>query len=143
MITSEKKERWDIQKTRQESLPNLKLDDREFTIFRTCLNKYKKDLGIVFITKKKFCKLSLNKQEYLRWKYEEDKNKMDFFKYLWYELKKSKDYKCSKCGTRTRYLYMFCKNMKYIKEFRLPDFDLLCKDCWRDINAPVNSDLKA
>jgi len=130
MITSEKKERWDIQRTRQESLKNLKLDDREFVIFRTCLNIYKKDLDIVFITKKKFCKLKPGKQDYLRWKFEEDRNTMEFFKYLWCNLRKTRDYTCGECGERTKYLYIVCTNTKYIKEFRSPDWKLCCKKCW-------------
>jgi len=143
MIINKSKERWEIRKTRQESLPSLKLDDREFVIFRTCLKKYQKDLEIVFITKKKFDKLSSRKQDYLKWKFEEDRNKMDWFKYMWHELRKSKEYTCSKCNTRTKYLYMFCKNMKHIKDFRLPDYELYCKTCWNELNAPVNIDSKA
>lgn len=140
MIINKSKERWEIKRLQHETDLAPKFDDREFTIFRTCLRKYQKDLEIVFITKKKFFKLSPNKQEYLKWKYEEDGHKIEFFKYLWNDLKKTKDYKCSKCKTRTKYLYMYCTRLKFIKEFRVPDFELYCKKCWEEINTPVNSD---
>ena len=143
MITSERKERWEIKKLQHETDLSPNFNDREFVIFRTCLNKYQKDLEIVFITKKKFYKLDKKKQRSLKWKYKEDGNKIKFFKYLWCDLRKTKEYTCSKCNERTRYLYMFCINIENIKKFRPSDFRLYCKECWKEVNAPVNSDSKA
>jgi len=140
LIINKSKEAWEIRKIHKETSIEIILDEREFTIFRTFLNKYKKDLEIVFTTKKKFFKLNPKRQEELRWKYEEDGNKIRFLKYLWNEVKKTRGCECSKCSEKTKYLYMFCTNIKYIKEFRSPNFKLLCGKCWRDINTPVNID---
>jgi len=130
MITSRQKERWEIRKCRNESSLFIELDSREFSIFRTILKKYKKDLDITFTTRKKYFDLKPRKQQYLKLKFEEDGNKITFLKYLWNNVREKGKFKCSRCERKTKYLYMLCKNLTHIKEFRAPDFDLYCTKCW-------------
>ena len=132
MIVTKSLESWQIRKLEDEAdlLFKHDHDDKEFVIFRTCLNKYKKDLEISFTSKKRFYKLSKAKQEKLKDVFESDMNKIEFLKYLWDDIREKRQYKCSECDEKTKYLFIYCTNLKYIKEFRAPAFKLLCFKCW-------------